>query len=100
MTKKGEIAKALLYLIGGTALIISAVTMPKATAEILKLMRGTKNYNKKKIKRSLEFLKRTELISISYEGDKTVIKLTKNGKKKVLKYKLDDLRLIKPKKWD
>ena len=40
------------------------------------------------------------MILISEKDDKTTIEITNNGKKKLLKYKLSELSINKPKKWD
>lgn len=102
MSKKPEIAK---YIIGSLAVVgilTVAIVAPNLFSAFGKLgyRPGKKNYNNKQLYGSLYNLKRTGLISISQEAGKTVIKLTKNGKEKVLKYKLEDLIIRKPKRWD
>ena len=45
-------------------------------------------------------LKRRGLIHIDYHGQQMYISLTAEGKKLAGKYKIDDLKIKKPKKWD
>lgn len=98
-TKRNEIARALLMTLGFTGLIMIPVAGPLALlaiAEELKLGR----FAKKSVYYSLRNLKNQKLVEISQEGNKTVVRLTKNGQHKLLKYKLDEMRIKKPAKWD
>lgn len=58
-----------------------------------------KYYYSSDIKRTLDRMERQKLISINYEGEKTTIKLLDKGKRKVLTYQIDDLKLNHG-KWD
>jgi CRISPR-associated endonuclease Cas2 len=99
MAKKGEIAKDILSILAAAGLVVVALTLPNA----LSAFRFNHNkYSKRQVYNSLRNLKAKKLVSIGTgkEGDKTVVKLTKLGKEKVLKYKFDDLKIQKQTKWD
>ena len=98
--KKSEIMKDILIVLGAVGLVGVAIVAPNAVGAIVSLFDGKKDYTHKQIKRSADVLEKNKLISVSYEGDKTVVKLTKNGKQKLLKYKLDDIKIKPQKIWD
>lgn len=96
---KSEIAKMILAAVGFAGLTMIPIAGPItliAIAQELKI--GI--FAKRKVSQSIGYLRNQELLGISEENGKTVIKLTKNGKRKLLKYQLDSLRIKKPKKWD
>lgn len=59
-----------------------------------------KRFNIPYLKRTLERLERRELINTIEENGVKIVKITKAGKIKVLKYALDELEIKKPKNWD
>ena len=75
-----------------------AILVPNAFQVFGNRYKNSKSRNN--LNRSLRRLASDRLVTIKQQGDHTVISLTKNGKKKYLKYKLEDLKLKKPKKWD
>ncbi len=97
--KKNEVAKAILYTIAGIGLIVVAISAPNVIGVFGRYYR-TKRFSKRQIYNSLWKLKQNSLVSIKEQKGKTIVELTKNGKHKVLKYKLDDLIIQKSKKWD
>ena len=99
MTNRNEIAKVILYTIGTTGLIIATLTAPNAVSLFAGLIKN-KKYNKTQVRKSYSKLAKNKCISITYENDKTIVRLTKEGKERLLKFKLEDLQIQKPKKWD
>ncbi len=97
--KKNEITKAILVALGFTGLVMIPVAGPIALMAIAKELKLGR-YAKDSIYHSLRNLKAQKLIGISKEGDKVVVRLTKNGRHKLLKFKLDEMRIKKPAKWD
>ncbi|MBI2607733.1 MAG: hypothetical protein HYW51_02825 [Candidatus Doudnabacteria bacterium] len=61
---------------------------------------GLPRVGRRKVYDSLRRIEKQRLIGVSQNGDTTVVGLTKNGQNKVLKYKLEDMRIKKPWKWD
>src|SRR3989338_3036693 len=52
------------------------------------------------ISRTLWRLRRTKIVEFREDGEKVKIVLTELGKKRILRYKLEDMKIQKPKKWD
>ena len=99
MAKKDEIAKAILYTIAAVGIIAVAIAAPNLIG-VLGRYSKTKEYKDRQLKRSLRKLEQNELISISEQEGKTVVRLTKKGEEKLLKYKIEEIFIPKPKKWD
>ncbi|MDP3057724.1 MAG: hypothetical protein Q8N37_04400 [bacterium] len=91
-------------LLGGAVAI--AATSPNFVQKILpKILKRAsfewKKYkNKKKFLNSFNYLKSSGLINMEYKGNQLYVSLTEEGKKKVKKYWIDDLKITKPEKWD
>jgi len=91
-------------LLGGG--IVLATTSPyfvqKALPRILKAanFEWRKYQNKRKFYNSFYYLKNNGMINMDYKGKQLYITLTDEGKARAKKYWIDDLRIIKPKKWD
>lgn len=98
-SKKYEIAKIILAAVAIAGVLVIVVTLP-GLAVAFKPFFQNKDYPGDKLKRSLRNLEKQRLISMTYEGDKTVIKLTKEGREKLLKFKLDEMQIKPQKKWD
>lgn len=75
-------------------LILIAPGFPLALKPLLK-----KNYYPSDIRRTLSRMEKQKLISVSYDKEKTRIELLDKGKKRVLSYEIDNLKLNKG-KWD
>lgn len=45
-------------------------------------------------------LKKQKMILVSEKNDKTIIQITEKGKKRLLRYKMNELKIQKPKVWD
>ena len=92
--------KILLLLEGG--LVLSLTRRPDAYFRIVKkIAKEWKKINERKLRDTLKRLYQSKLIDYREEGDGSVIlKLSENGKKKVLKYNLDKIEIKKPRKWD
>ncbi len=97
---KGELAKEILkgLALGG---FIAVCFVAPNMAQVLKLFDAKKDKDKRKIRRSLNNLNKQKLVKISYDKKgNQVIKITEGGKKRILKYKYQDLKIDKTKKWD
>ena len=58
-----------------------------------------KKFNKWRLKQVLKRLHEAKLVEISETKDGQIVKISDKGKRKLLKYKIDDLTLVK-KRWD
>ena len=57
-------------------------------------------FDERRLRRRLAEMHKRKLVRIYQEEDKFVVKLTNNGRKKYLKYKLEELSIPTPEKWD
>lgn len=95
MNKK-DLTKTVLILVGTGVLVPGLAIMPGLGYALRPFL---KRYFPSDIDQTLARLRKQKLISISYEGDKTKITLTENGRRKVLAYKFAEMKLNKG-KWD
>jgi len=73
---------------------------PFLEAEKEKEFESWKHFNRSYLKRTIRRLRREKIVEIQErDGEQTVI-LTKNGKRRILKYSLEELSISKPKRWD
>ncbi|MCL5784511.1 MAG: CRISPR-associated endonuclease Cas2 [Patescibacteria group bacterium] len=93
-----DLTKNILILAGVTILVPTLAVMPGLGYALKPILKSQGLYPSD-IDRTLKRLKKQKLISISYEGEQTKITLTENGKRKVLSFKLEEMRLKKG-KWD
>lgn len=94
-----------LKLIGAGMLLAGAIiapSLPKALAPFFQEneYEAYKRFNIPYLKRTLERLEKEKLVETSEENGVQVVKITKAGKIKVLRYALDELAIKKPKTWD
>ena len=96
---KGELAKDILKGLAIGGLIVASFALPNLP-QVFNFF-GIKNSKEKfKLNRALRNLQSQKLIDIYEKGDNMVMEITEKGNKKILKYKFDELELIRPKKWD
>jgi len=55
---------------------------------------------RKKFKNRFYYLRKRGLVDVEYRGNQIYISLTKEGKRKAGRYKIDDLKIETAKKWD
>ncbi len=59
-----------------------------------------KQFNPRYLRRTIARLKQQKLVTIEQRDGQQIVVLTKNGKRRILKYSLDELNIEKPKNWD
>lgn len=103
--------KEALSLIGKGILLVSvflapgvARVLPKIESEIDREARDfwkyAKYYNLGELRKTIKRLRRQKMVSILTRDGKEYLALTEKGKKKVLKYAIEELELKKQSKWD
>jgi len=105
-TRYAPIKQILTMLTIGTGLAI-VIVMP-GTAPLFKSLVEKENqnwddwkkFNLSYLRRNLERLKKQKLVEIDQKDGQTIIKITKAGKRKVLRYALDELEIPETKFWD
>lgn len=105
-TKVYAPVKEVLALLGAGAVVSAALLAPKAAPLLVPLLQGSpdwetwKHYNISYLRRTLARLKQQKEVTITEKDGQQVVQLTKNGKRKILKYSLESLAVEKPKRWD
>lgn len=59
-----------------------------------------KQFNQSYLKRTIRRLQREKFVEIHDKGNEQIVTLTKNGKRRILKYSIEELTLSKPNSWD
>ena len=97
---RGELSKEILkgLAIGG---FVAVCFVAPSFAQVAKLF-GVKNSKDKwRLRRTLYNLTKEKLVKISYnKKGEEIIKITGDGEKRILKYKYEDIKIPVPKKWD
>lgn len=103
--------KEILYLLGMGTLLIGSILMPglslaggaivraKRKYDFLESQKAFRKFNLKLLKRNINRLETQKIVEIVEKDGQQIIKLTKKGKTKYLKFKLEELSL-KGKTWD
>jgi DNA-binding transcriptional regulator PaaX len=96
---RGDIAKAILkgVVLGGV--IIAVVALP-GMAPVLNLFSGKGKKDRRMFNNAIYRLKKQRMVKMYYKDGKEMIEITEKGKKRLLKYEFDDMKIKKPKKWD
>ncbi|MDP4000885.1 MAG: hypothetical protein Q8P83_01475 [bacterium] len=98
--KKTEIAKTIIYGLATVGLVTMAITIPNMAVAFRDFYKPLRQYEQAQVKRAFKYLFRKKLIGTGEKRSKTVVVLTKAGKEKLLRYKLDDLKIKPHEKWD
>ena len=97
--KRKDLAKNILLGIAVVGIVTTVITLP-GTAYIFDLIKPRDRHEKQRIKRSFCSLQKKKLIKIYSRNGKEIMELTEAGKQRVFEYKIDDMKLKKPKRWD
>lgn len=97
--KKGGLAKEILKGLAISGLIVASFALPNLP-QIFSLLGIKSAKDRYRIKRAMQTLQKQKLIEIYEKDGKEIIKITEGGKKRVLIYKFDDIKITRPKKWD
>ncbi len=101
---KGELARNILTAIAGGDEIPATLLLPilpKALKPLVRIFcrkygaRRSENFIK-----SLSYLRKNRLVSISEKDGNAVLTLSENGKKRLLNFNLDRITIKTPKRWD
>ena len=97
--KRNELSKELLKISGGL-LIIGAVIVAPGLAEIYRYYKAYKRSEKARIRQAMRKLEGKKYIRVREINNGTVLSITPEGKKELLRYDYDDLKIKKPNIWD
>ena len=101
-----KLQKVLRLLAGGAALA-TALAMP-GTARLFKGFfhedqsdwKEWKQFNKRYLRQAIQRLNYQKMVEIVDKGDYGEVKLTENGRKKIMRMGLESLKITKPDRWD
>jgi len=93
--------KEVLRILAGVGNIGLIFAFPGAAPAIGNLVLGKNSYSPWRVKKIFDQLERQDYIEKKYAEDgKVTVKITQKGKVRALTYQLDNMKLIKPLKWD
>ena len=95
----GELTKEILKGLAVGGFIVAMVAMP-GLAYIMPLFKPRGAKDKYRINQVIKRLHKKKLINIYTKNGNEVVEITTEGRKKVLEYNLDEMKLKVPKKWD
>ncbi|MBU3968793.1 hypothetical protein KJ991_01080 [Patescibacteria group bacterium] len=96
---RGELTKNILKFIGGTAFVVGSIALPQLPI-VYKMFDAESWKEKEKIRRVIDRLKYKKYVKIYKKDEYDIIEITENGRKEVLKYKIDEIKIKEQKRWD
>ncbi len=101
---KGELAREILLMIAAGLAIPAAFLMPNIPVALRPVLRAlTEECGLRKstpFVRSVSYLKRNRLVSVTERDGQQILTLSEGGKKRLLQFDLDKIVIKKPRKWD
>ena len=97
--------REVLSLLAAGSVLVLALSAPGALVVAKSLLdeksdRDWKKFNRWYLDRTLKRLKKSKMINFDYQGDKVIVELSRLGKKKILKYSLEEMKIKRPVRWD
>lgn len=96
----------ILKLVGVGVFVAGSLVMPNLPLALKPFIRNNKDYEVWKrfnipyLKRTLNRLEKQKLVEITEEDNLQIVKITEAGKRRILKFAIDELAVEKPKIWD
>ena len=97
--EKGELVKNILKNLAIGGVLAAGLALPNIV-QLLDFFGATKSAERRKILKAVERMKQKKLVRIYEKDGLDVIEITQSGKKKVLSYNLENIKITRPKKWD
>ena len=104
--KKYAPVKEVLKLVGAGAFLAASLVAPNLPLVLKPFLNSQEEYEAWKrfnipyLKRTLKRLEQQKLVEFDEEERRQVIKITDGGRRRILKYAIDELAIEKPKFWD
>lgn len=96
---KGELAKEILNGLAIGGLIVASFALP-GLPQVFSLFGIDNSKDRQRMRRTIQALEKQKLINIYEKDDEEIMEITEKGKKRILTYKFDEMKLLRPKKWD
>ena len=97
--EKGELAKNILKSLAIGGVLTVGLALPNIV-QLFDFFGVTESSERRKIMRALEKMKERKFVRIYEKDGLDVVEITQSGKKKVLSYNLENIKITRPKKWD
>ena len=104
--KKYTSVKTVLELVGAGVFLAASFAMPNLPLALKPFLnkeddyQAWKRFNIPYLKRTLKRLEKQKLVEIGEEDGVQAVKITNAGKRKILKFAIDELKIEEPKIWD
>lgn len=104
--KKYTPVKNVLMLVGAGVFLAASLAVPNLPLALKPFINNQDEYNVWKrfnisyLKRTLRRLEKQKLVEFSESEGLEIVKITESGKRRILKYAIDQLSIEKPKFWD
>lgn len=104
--RKYTSVKNVLTLVGVGVFLAASIAMPNLPLVVKPFLKDENKYDAWKrfnisyLKRTLYRLEKQKLLEFSEKDGLQIVKITEPGKRKILKYAIDELTIEKPKYWD
>lgn len=100
--KAKKIAKTILLILAGGAAFITLAAFPGLAylVNFLSKDERLKEVSRKRLRNSLYYLKSRRYLAFKGIEDKIRLEITERGKKKILEYQFEEMKIPKPEHWD
>lgn len=100
--------KDVLKLVGAGAFLAASLAIPNLPLALKPFLKNQfeekskawKRFNIPYLKRTIQRLEKQKLVEIVVEKEAQIVKITNQGRQKILRYALDELSVKKPNSWD
>ncbi|MFZ2832052.1 MAG: hypothetical protein WAZ40_02775 [Minisyncoccia bacterium] len=97
--ERGELAKEILKGLAMGGFIVVCLAMPNLV-QVVDLFKPRNSRDRYRVKQAIRGLEKKNMVRIMNRNGHEVVEITKEGKKKVLDYDFDEIRLNARQKWD
>ena len=97
---RSAIVKDMLLLVAAGGVLAIAATSPYFAVNLINAYKRDKRFPKKKVLSAFYHLKRAGLLDVESNNHQIYISLTDEGRRKAGWLQINDLKILKPKKWD
>jgi DNA-binding transcriptional regulator PaaX len=96
---RGDVTKTILKGIVLGGVIIAVVALP-GMAPVLNLFSGKNKKDRRMFNNAMYRMRSQKMVKVYYKDGEEVIEITEKGKRRLLKYEFDEMKIKIPKKWD
>lgn len=98
--KRYPYTKEILLLLAGGVMLGLSVFFPTLPMALVPFVLDSKKYQKRRLTQTIDRLKKQKLVQIVEKSGQVIVRITDKGRVRALQYKLDDMKIDKPKMWD